>query len=346
MYSNLTFAITLLGIFSIFEIIKDNKKFSLLKYYMLALLLLLTAVNFMDFLYFSGYDIPYYKEITRICTAVLTINLLVLILKKKIPKPILIIEGILIFLFIIEFFNNFQFPLYRNGISKNSLLTYHKLFFVSCYLFFLCVVTYIIIQLFAKKDSNNLYELKIRKWVGIFSIAVILLLIGGFNYVYFTLIDKIVLFDTYNPLFIFRFCLLLFILFRPKFLDDDKYSRPFNEILFANKGVNFKNFEFLFYSNHYYLRQDANMEDLALKLNATKNELVDFLKVGIDENFIELLNKNRIAYLKELLKAKKYESFTIEALSEMSGFNNRRSMYNAFNKHVGVTPTDFIQSLK
>ena len=88
------------------------------------------------------------------------------------------------------------------------------------------------------------------------------------------------------------------------------------------------------------------MEDLALKLNATKNELVDFLKVGIDENFIELLNKNRIAYLKELLKAKKYESFTIEALSEMSGFNNRRSMYNAFTKYVGLTPTDFIQSLK
>ena len=28
MYSNLTFAITLLGIFSIFEIIKDNKKFT------------------------------------------------------------------------------------------------------------------------------------------------------------------------------------------------------------------------------------------------------------------------------------------------------------------------------
>jgi AraC-like DNA-binding protein len=346
MYSNLTFAITLLGIFSIFEIIKDNKKFSLLKYYMLTLLLLLTAVNFMDYLYFSGYDIPYYKDILRSCTALLTMNLLVLILKKKIPKLILIIECILIFLFIIESFNNFHFPLYRNGVSNNSLLIYHKLFFVSCFLFFFGVITYIIILLFTKKDSNNLYELKIRKWVGIFSIAIILLLVSGFNYVFLTLIDKIVSYDTYNHLFVFRFCLLLFILFRPKFLDDDKYSRPFNEILFANKGVNFKNFEFLFYSNHYYLKQDANIEDLALKLNATKNDLVDFLKVGIDENFLELLNKNRIAYLKELLKAKKYESFTIEALSEMSGFNNRRSMYNAFNKFVGLTPTDFIQSLK
>ena len=88
------------------------------------------------------------------------------------------------------------------------------------------------------------------------------------------------------------------------------------------------------------------MEDLALKLNVSKNELSEFLKKKVEENFTDLLNKNRIEYLKELLKAKKYESFTIEALSEMSGFNNRRSMYNAFNKHVGVTPTEFIQSLK
>ena len=51
-------------------------------------------------------------------------------------------------------------------------------------------------------------------------------------------------------------------------------------------------------------------------------------------------------YLKELLNAKKYESFTIEALSEMAGFNNRRTMYNAFNKYVGLTPTEFIQGLK
>ena len=71
-----------------------------------------------------------------------------------------------------------------------------------------------------------------------------------------------------------------------------------------------------------------------------------FVKNEIDENFTELLNKNRIEYLKDLLKARKYESFTIEALSEMSGFNNRRTMYNAFNKYTGLTPTEYIQSLK
>jgi AraC-like DNA-binding protein len=152
--------------------------------------------------------------------------------------------------------------------------------------------------------------------------------------------------DSRITLYIVKFLFILFILFRPKFLDDDKYARPFNQLLTKNSGITFQNFEFLFYSNNYYLLPEANMEDLALKLNTSKNELADFLKHQIDENFTDLLNKNRVEYLKELLKAKKYESFTIEALSEMAGFNNRRTMYNAFNKHVGQTPTDFIQSLK
>jgi AraC-like DNA-binding protein len=135
-------------------------------------------------------------------------------------------------------------------------------------------------------------------------------------------------------------------LFRPKFLDDDKLSISFNEILVNPKNLSFQKFEFVFYTNHYYLLPDANIDDLALKLNTSKNKLSNFLRDEIEENFAELLNKNRVEYLKELLKAKKYESFTIEALSEMAGFNNRRTMYNAFNKHVGQTPTEFIQSLK
>ena len=49
MYSNLAFAITLLGIFSIFELLKDNQKISLIKYHFLARLILLTAGSFFDY---------------------------------------------------------------------------------------------------------------------------------------------------------------------------------------------------------------------------------------------------------------------------------------------------------
>ena len=99
--------------------------------------------------------------------------------------------------------------------------------------------------------------------------------------------------------FIHRFLFILFILFRPKFLDDDKYAVSFNQMLSRTKGIVFKEFDFLFYANHYYLQPNANMDDLALKLNVTKNELSIFLKNEIQENFTELLNKNRVEYLRK-----------------------------------------------
>lgn len=90
---------------------------------------------------------------------------------------------------------------------------------------------------------------------------------------------------------------------------------------------------------------NANLDDFALKLNHDKEVVLGFIKTQLDQNFTELLNQNRVEYLKQLLRSKKYESFTIEALSEMSGFGTRRSMYNYFNKYVGMTPGEFINSI-
>lgn len=104
-------------------------------------------------------------------------------------------------------------------------------------------------------------------------------------------------------------------------------------------------FEFVFYANFYYLKQDANIEDFSLKLNHQKSTMKEFLNTHVGDNFNNLVNKNRIRYFRSLLDEKKHESFTIEALSEMSGFNNRQSMYNAFKKYVGCTPSAYINGM-
>lgn len=87
------------------------------------------------------------------------------------------------------------------------------------------------------------------------------------------------------------------------------------------------------------------MGDFALKLNKTKGEVSAFIKDQFNDSFSEILNKNRVTYFKELLNSKQYESFTIEALSEMSGFSNRQAMYVAFKKYEGCTPSDYIDNL-
>ena len=348
MYATLAFSITLLGLFSIFELLRGNQKISLIKYHFIARLLLLIAGSFFDYLELTGNEIPYYHEIFRLIAAVLFVNMLFLIVVKKLPKIVIGLEIFFTLYFVIQFANGFQVPNIKDGMLQNKPTSY-QFIFIGIYLFLvLSAIIYNVFQLSTSKNfSANLYESKIRRWVLSYMLCLIVLFF--INILLYTSLGRhtfVIYNDTMVTSFIHRFLFVFFILFRPKFLDDDKYSMSFNQILSTTKGLAFKEFEFLFYSNHYYLQPNANMEDLALKLNVTKNELSVFLRDEIEENFTELLNKNRVEYFKQLLNSKKYESFTIEALSEMSGFNNRRSMYNAFNKHVGVTPTEFIQRLK
>ena len=348
MYSNLAFAITLLGIFSIFELLKGSQKISLIKYHFIARLFFLTLGSFFDYLELAGYEIPYYHQIFKLITAVLFVNMLFLIVLKKLPKLVIGIEIFFTLYFFIEFFNGFQLPSINNGVLQNKP-SFYQIIFIGTFIFLaLSSAIYNGFLLFRNKIfTTNLYESKIKRWVLSYIIGLLVLFLINISLLISLSKQTYVLYnDTMINSFIHRFLFILFILFRPKFLDDDKYSSSFNQVLSSSKGLSFKDFEFLFYSNHYYLQPEANIEDLALKLNVTKNELSIFLRDEIEENFTDLLNKNRVEYLKELLKAKKYESFTIEALSEMAGFNNRRTMYNAFNKHVGQTPTEYIQSFK
>jgi AraC-like DNA-binding protein len=347
MYSNLSFAIMLLGLFSIFEISKGSQKLSVLKLYILGRLVIVTTGSGMDFFGLNGNEIPYYREIYKTIAEFLTINLFFLIVVKKIPKLVIGVEIFVTLLLIIEIFYGFELLEIKDGVLQNKPTLINVTFYLQYFLLGVGAFIYNAYILFvAKRVNNNLYEIYIKKWVGTYMIAMIIIAIFNISIISAIKNGKIPLFDnSMIIIFLHRFMFILFVLYRPKFLDDDKYARPFNQILVKSTGLNFKNFEFLFYSNHYYLRQDASLEDLALKLNISKNQLLDFLKNELDEHFTELINKNRIQYLREMLKAKKYESFTIEALSEMSGFNNRRSMYYAFNKYIGMTPTEYIESI-
>lgn len=110
MYATIAFAITMLGIFSIFENIKGGQKLSLLKYYMLLAIMCLTISSFLDFLDLSGYSIPYYKEITRLAGGIILLNMLFLVVVNKIPKIVVSLEVVYTLIFIVELFFGFQFP--------------------------------------------------------------------------------------------------------------------------------------------------------------------------------------------------------------------------------------------
>jgi AraC-like DNA-binding protein len=313
---------------------------------MLLTIICFTTSSFFDFLNFSGYSIPYYKEISRVAGAILVLNMLYLIVLKRVPKFIIYLEIGYVGFFIVEILMGFQFPEIKNQELVYNLTLVHKLFFALSSFIILSSFGYLAIQLYNKRNNQNLYDAKVNHWVSWLLYSLLALSVFQGAIVILNTLHIISFYiDSIISLFYVRVALLFFILFRPRFLDDDSIALSFNDLFLNKSAISFEDFEFLFYKNHYYLNIEANLDDFALKLNHSKEEVLQFVSSQLDQSFAELLNQNRVEYLKQLLRSKKYESFTIEALSEMSGFGSRRSMYNYFNKYVGMTPSEFINTV-
>jgi len=63
----------------------------------------------------------------------------------------------------------------------------------------------------------------------------------------------------------------------------------------------------------------------------------------LDCNFVTFINSYRIEEAKKILISNNYSNYTIEAVSEIVGFNSKSAFNNAFKKKVGITPSDYIK---
>jgi len=342
MYSYLYLALAVFGLISIIEILKNSQKISIIKFYFILILGFITINSSIDFVSAFGYDLSLYGSIIRLFVTISLVNIFYAVTEFKIPKFVIYIETILFIIFFISILNGFRFITTINGhfVKEATILNKINLVVVNPLIFGSMVYN---LNKLRKIDSNNLYQVRIKKWMSFLHIlffVIVVSIISSIIFIYIKSFNNII--DSRFVLFFYRLLATSFIFFRPKFIDDAGLMINYEGIKSFGDQISINKFNFLFYSNHYFLKQDASLDDFALKLNHSKEEVVEFLKNQNDQNFNDLLNKNRVDYFKELLKSKQHHSFTIEALSEMSGFNNRRTMYNAFNKYVGMTPSEFI----
>ena len=346
MYPYLLFGIIMLGVFSIFENIKGKQKLTFFKLNILLLLFTITLNCTLEFVEGTGLIYNFVSQLFRLFGSLLTVNLFYLIASKRIPRLVIWIESVLILVYLVQFAFGFKFPIIKEGELSTGVTWFN---FISI-LFSIFLITgsmiYNLYLINKRTDPLNLYQVKIKAWSKMlfFSVFIVIFLITIGIVAYFHP-SNFVFMDSRLGYIAIRLVMILFILFRPKFIDEAGLS-PLNvNFITAQQSVSLQNFDFLFYSNHYFLNPEASLDDFALKLNHPKSEVVSFLKTQTQDSFSELLNRNRTTYFKELLKSGKHESFTIEALSEMSGFNNRQSMYNALKKYEGSSPSEYINSL-
>jgi AraC-like DNA-binding protein len=346
MYGYIFFAIFIVAIFSIFENIKGYQKMSFFKVHLQIALFFIALGSFLFFLDEIDINVSIYTDIARIFGLIALVNIFFILANNKIPRLVIYFEILFAVVLLTMVYNGFKYIAIKNGVMnvKLNFIQLFNIFIINGSMF--VSMFYNIFKIHKQVDHKNLYHLKIRNWsffLLIIVISMLLWLVTAF------ILDKYQIAnlkpDTRVLNSMAYSLLLVFILFRPRFIDEADFSYTISKFSPQQSLINAQDFDFLFYFNHYYLQLDANIDDFALKLNHSKVEVLDFLKIQSTDSFTDLLNRNRIKYFTDLLKSKKQDSFTIEALSEMSGFKSRKTMYNTFNRYHNMTPSEIINKL-
>lgn len=93
-----------------------------------------------------------------------------------------------------------------------------------------------------------------------------------------------------------------------------------------------------------YLINSYSITDLSVAVGFPTHQVSAYLNTYLGMNFNEYINTQRIEYLlKRFHEEPEWQAFTLEALGQKVGFNNRYTFLNAFKKVTGETPSAYFK---
>jgi AraC-like DNA-binding protein len=120
-------------------------------------------------------------------------------------------------------------------------------------------------------------------------------------------------------------------------------------------GIEFQDFQFrqveekvktAIAGQQQFLTPGYTIRMLSEETGVSPHLLSAFINRRYEMNFNDFINEYRIRFCIEKIKNDEWKYKTLEALSRESGFNNRNSFTLSFKKVVGLTPSDFLKTLK
>jgi AraC-like DNA-binding protein len=95
-----------------------------------------------------------------------------------------------------------------------------------------------------------------------------------------------------------------------------------------------------------FLKKDLTLYDVAKALNTNSSNISNILNNMLNCNFVTFINSYRIDEAKKILISVNYSNYTIEAISEIVGFNSKSAFNIAFKNFVKITPSDYKKQYK
>ena len=198
--------------------------------------------------------------------------------------------------------------------------------------------------IFQKSEDTNHYYQRIKNWTKVFVLLEVMA-VALFSIMNSFLISYVSGNIVLNAI---AFLLLLLVLYRPRFINTQSIKLVLSNNFRRDESISLTDVNFYtpFFTNHYYLQEDATLEQFCVQNAITSNEqLQDQILKKYNMTFSNLVNKNRVEYFIELVRSPKYNQYSIDALAKEAGFNSRHHLYKPFKKFHGGTPSDFISSV-
>ena len=94
-----------------------------------------------------------------------------------------------------------------------------------------------------------------------------------------------------------------------------------------------------------YKDKSYSARQLAKDLETNTRYISAVINVCFGMNYTSLVNKYRIEEAVQVMKDRRYDSFSMEDISDWVGFSNRQSFYAAFFKYMGMPPKQYKQEV-
>ena len=139
----------------------------------------------------------------------------------------------------------------------------------------------------------------------------------------------------------------------PSFLLDNeiepKITKKKKKALSSEKKEEFENLknklELNLKTKQPYLDEDLTLGKLADQLGTTDKKLSTMLNQYLNTTFYDLINKYRVAAVKEKLILDNYQNYNLFGIASECGFKSRTSFNRIFKKETGCSPSDFKKSI-
>ncbi|MCK6542657.1 helix-turn-helix domain-containing protein [bacterium] len=98
--------------------------------------------------------------------------------------------------------------------------------------------------------------------------------------------------------------------------------------------------------NKAFTNPDLTLDHMAQALTVPTHIVSQVLNVGFQQNFYQFVNHYRIMEFKKLLNNPQKQSMTILDACYRSGFNSKTTFNTTFKKVTGITPTEYLKTIK